>query len=884
MKSKTPVYLVSQNHWDREWYMTFEQFRFELVRVMDLLLDLLEKDARFKHFVLDGQTSVLEDYLEIRPERREEICRHVRTGRIRIGPWYTMPDLFLVSGESLIRNLLLGRRMARPFGGASSAGYVPDPFGHPAQMPQIFLGLGIDSYLFMRGMPAAENIGAEFRWQAPDKKSEVFAVWMQDGYANASMLGYPYQWGVAHRHLYDQDRAIKQLGEAIHSLEKLNRCGAMLFLNGADHLDPQSELPDILREARKRFPEYDFRHATFEDYLPEVRGARRRLKIVSGELRSSYRHGILPGVLSTRMYLKRANRHCEGLLERWAEPTSTLARHLRCPDHAASVRQAWKYLLQNHPHDSICGCSVDAVHRENVIRFEKTEQLAESVIQDNLKRIGARIDTRHDEAERAVFLWNPLPGKQAGALRTQLTLPAEADERFRLVRADGSEVPVQVTSVTKDRIAPFLGEAKTIKRIDLTLDTPTAGLGYETLWMLPARRPASSSQAWERQATPKGIDTNYYRIRFHSNGTFDLYDKKTRRRLPRQLLFEDTEDAGDEYDYSKAPQSKTYTTERVKARIRIVERGLLFVTYEVALPWKLPVGLEAGWKRRSKKMRAFPIKTRMRVYRSHRRIEFSTQIDNQVKDHRLRVHFAGPARATHSVADGHFGLVRRPIEVKTTRRHQFPEPTTFHQRFFTTLSDGRFGAAVLNRHLPEYEILEGQRGSKSIAVTLLRSVQYLAHDRVQTRPGAAGPQVETPEAQCLGPQRFEYAFMTFEGGDPAESVTAQAESYASPVRLTVEGIHKGRMPAEQRFVSMDNEGVVFSAWKPAEKGRGSVLRIYNPSQKTRKVQIDVAGPLRILGRCDLKEDPVGRQRLRRRAPQSLEISLKGYEIVSLKIG
>jgi mannosylglycerate hydrolase len=109
MPSMTAI-VLPHSHWDREWYHSFEQFRFELVHFVDDLLESLEGDPAIQVFLLDGQVILLEDYLQIRPEHRSRLRALVQAGRLLIGPWYVQPDEFLVSPESLIRNLLAGDR------------------------------------------------------------------------------------------------------------------------------------------------------------------------------------------------------------------------------------------------------------------------------------------------------------------------------------------------------------------------------------------------------------------------------------------------------------------------------------------------------------------------------------------------------------------------------------------------------------------------------------------------------------------------------------------------------------------------------------------------------------------------------------------------------
>ncbi len=166
--------MVSHTHWDREWYRTFQSFRARLVDTVDRVLDLVRDDPGF-HFQLDGQTIVLEDYLAVRPKRRDELIQAVRAGRIAIGPWYVQPDSFLPSGEAHVRNLLEGRRVASEYGPCETVAYTPDSFGHPAQFPQIFAGFDLGPFIYWRGNGnEIAELPAEYRWVAPDG-SEVIA-------------------------------------------------------------------------------------------------------------------------------------------------------------------------------------------------------------------------------------------------------------------------------------------------------------------------------------------------------------------------------------------------------------------------------------------------------------------------------------------------------------------------------------------------------------------------------------------------------------------------------------------------------------------------------------------------------------------------------------
>ena len=398
------LHLVSHTHWDREWYLTFQQFRFKLLHLIDHLLDLLDSDPTFQHFTLDGQTILLDDYLEIRPERLEALRRRIASGRILIGPWYVLADEFLVSGEAHIRNLLEGQRTARRLGGDQAlplmqVGYLPDTFGHIGQMPQILRGFGLQSAAAMRGIPDAP---CEFWWQAADG-SRVLMANLREGYSNAAGLpthNPPY---------FAQETVRTRQALAPHA------AGAhLLLMHGSDHLEPPADTSAAVAYANQNMPGDRLLHSTLPAYFAALQQEDlAQIPTIAGELRSPQRHPLLPGVLSMRTEIKQRNQACETLLERWAEPFSLWAELLN-PTEAAHSRQplvqhAWRLLMQCHPHDSICATSIDQVHAEMRPRFEQVEQIGEEVTRDSLEALAAAVDTRPADgaAGRAVVVFNP---------------------------------------------------------------------------------------------------------------------------------------------------------------------------------------------------------------------------------------------------------------------------------------------------------------------------------------------------------------------------------------------------------------------------------------------------------------------------------------------
>jgi alpha-mannosidase len=370
--------VVPHTHWDREWYLPFEVFRLRLGAVVDGVLAVLEADDTFTSFTLDGQAIVLEDYVEVRPENEGRLRALLAAGRLEVGPSYVLPDEILVGGESLVRNLLLGRLACRRFGvEPSTAGYLPDSFGHPAQLPQILAGFGIRTFLFSRGLgDELDEVGVVFRWRAGP--AEVVACQMLPHYDNFARL----TW------YHDAEQRVRAVVEYFGPL--VHRAGGdeILLANGSDHLPVEPELPEILAELEQTFGA-TFRIGRYDEYRPAAEG----LPEHEGELVGSRLQNVLRGVNSARIYLKQANERSERRL--LSIETAAALRALRggAPYPAADLRLAWRDLLRNQPHDSICGCSCDEVHRDMLVRYEQLERTLDYVEREALGVGGALVNT-----------------------------------------------------------------------------------------------------------------------------------------------------------------------------------------------------------------------------------------------------------------------------------------------------------------------------------------------------------------------------------------------------------------------------------------------------------------------------------------------------------
>ena len=835
--------VVSHTHWDREWYRPFEGFRVRLVRLLDKLLGLLDHDPQYRHFVLDGQTIVLDDYLEVRPERRADIERLVRAGRLLIGPHYVLPDEFLIGGESWVRNLQIGIRSAREFGPVMMVGYSPDAFGHIAHLPAILRGFGIDCVVLWRGV-GREATKSEFLWRAPDG-SEVLVLHLPLGYGIAVDLP-------------AEPEGLRNLLTSLRGqLEPLATGRYILLPNGNDHAEPQESLPHILSTANELFEDAEFVHG---HYLMLIEATRRQragdsFLRLEGEFRSSERSHVLAGVLSTRMWIKQRYQECEDLLARYAEPPAAWAHLLRAQNgdevvrgvsDQALLRQAWKLLLQNAPHDSICGCSIDQVHEEMRPRFDRCEQIGGQVLYESQRYIA---DMASRPGEPSVVVFNSESGPRTDFCTVRLPLE---DRRLpaTLVDAEGGAMPVQV--LERGLRSPLDNRERVVAGFVAT-DVPAHGYkAYRVEYGRPRR--GARHDTGERGHE---IDNGYFRVTADpADGTLSVEDLRGGTVLRGLNQFVDGGDRGDEYNYCPPERDELVGTATRPPRIRVTERGPARWTLQIQQTYSLPTGLSNGRDARSSRRVGCRIVSRVSLYPGAPRVDIDTEIDNRARDHRLRVLFPSGMRTEHIHAEQHFGVVRRPVALPDEDGAWMETPIgTYPQKSFVDVSDGQRGLMVGNRGLPEYEALTEADGTVTVALTLLRCVGWLSRADLRTRRGPAGPSLEAPGAQMPGRWTFHYSLIPHAGG--WESAFEEAHRFARPLRAVRTDRGTGSLPADGSVLEVEPHELVLSSLKIAEHGDGVVVRVYNTSDAPLQGRMRLVPPHAGAQVADLNEDALG---------------------------
>ena len=418
------VTLVPHTHWDREWYEPFDVFVERLVPMMDTLLDLAAEG--FPHFHLDGQTAMIDDYLDRRPDRAEELAARVREGKLSAGPWVTQMDEFLVSGESHVRNLRMGLERARELGAQPTVGYLPDQFGHIGQMPRILRDEGIEWALVWRGVPRAID-RTTFRWRSTDGAAEVLCEYLPFGYSSGARL----------MQAEEPQELARQIDQEIERTRAFLVDDRLLIMVGYDHAGPDPTLPERLERAAPFLPGIEAKVGSIQDHL----GGRTLpdLPVWSGELRSSARAHLLPNVISSRVSQKLERGRVETLLEREAGPIAATI-----PGADPDLRRAWRLLLLNGAHDSACGCSHDRVAADVDARFAEARAIAEDLIRRGDGSARARMDPAAGSVSprRDLVIAAIEGGIEVDAIRLRPVDEPDVGDLYNFCPAEDGQAPV----------------------------------------------------------------------------------------------------------------------------------------------------------------------------------------------------------------------------------------------------------------------------------------------------------------------------------------------------------------------------------------------------------------------------------------------------------
>ncbi|HHZ74911.1 MAG TPA: hypothetical protein EYN58_07045 [Candidatus Poseidoniales archaeon] len=915
-ESKLVGHIVPHTHWDRAWYLPFQQFRYKLVEIVDDLLDLMEKNPEsFPTFELDGQTVVIEDYLEVRPENRERLTSLVESGRLSIGPWYVLPDEYIVGGEGLVRNLIAGNRVASAYGGCSNVGYVPDPFGHVGQLPAILQGCGLDTFIFTRGAGpwVAEEAKGIFYWQAADSETEVLAIKQIPDYPNLMA------WGFEDRQLDSKNSPNINIDTAMAKMERLLdmakktynwRPEDMLFGQGSDHTAPQTTLPKLITAANDHFgKKIQFKHSSFSQFTSDIKSwiGRKKIHRYQGELHDGWDRNILSGVFSARLYLKRLNDKTMRTLTDRVEPLSAAARAYGGRDRQERLNLAWREVLRAHPHDDVCGCSVDAVHDDNEVMFKHATEISTMLVDDATNDLISAFNLHHVDRDAVpILLHNPLPIAWSGTLPVDMALPAyrcylEAGTQLKVELskpADGCIIQT-MAALTEPQFGLHVHADRAINvelpRVQGAVLVHNLPPGIHVAHILPGHGPqnlpAKPVKTGGRQGRTDWMENGLVRVQFGRDGRFDVIDSGTKRTYTGLGRLESSEDAGDSYDWSAGGHPVEVGTGRgskMEKRAKAVDRRICdlddsdkrstsvtlmmenewLTTVLVQVHWSLPTSFDDATQKRTAEEDWVTVEHYVTLRTGSRLVEIETMINNTCEDHRLRVCLPTGLTPKKVWSGGVYDVLSRLTSIPHESDWEQPSVPTQHFSQFVSMQDRLGGLAAIVPGSNEYEVAktDGKDGL-DLRITMLRATGWLSRDGFASRRNRAGPCYPAPGAQCQGQSWMRWGILPYEGMWAQAGVHEAAEKFAANATLLPahgkpqlngffddplsKGI-RGRSAAPVRFVG-EGPRPLLSACKPAEDGDGTVVRIHNPTKHEWTGRIETDLPLFECNECDMLE-------------------------------
>ncbi|MGB7803344.1 glycoside hydrolase family 38 C-terminal domain-containing protein [Buttiauxella sp.] len=818
------IHLVQHTHWDREWYFTENDSKAVLYYFMDDLLQRLEEDKSLGPFVLDGQTVVIEDFLNVAPHQELRLRQLIEQGRIVIGPWYTQSDFLVVGAESITRNLLLGHTDCQRYGGTMPIGYVPDSFGQSAQLPMFLRQFAIDYAVIWRGWSEHNVVHSEFSWQSADGSKVITAV-------------LPWGYGCA-KWLPDDPLAGQKTLETI--LEKQTRFSLtenVLLPNGNDQSPFEYRVPQMLEQLNQRQDDYHFVRSSFSQFFHSLESTNVNLPIYQGELISPKYMRIHRGIFSTRVDIKQLNARLEHTLSQYLEPLLALNWRLGLPYPQHAVDNIWREAMKSHAHDSIGGCNSDRVNAMVKNRLGSGLEMAEQLIDLNMKMLAEGISAEQDG--KKIIIFNARPQISAGLVELTIFTP---EDHFRVVDGEGNECRWQIIEESRQDMSIIVQELSNstettwYRKCRLLLEV--AGIpacGYQTLYLQEG-----INAGFEQQVKSiNKLENPWLRLEIDEQGILTLTDKRSQQTYHNILQLVDGGDAGDNYNYSPPLDDWLINTHGFLTSISGTQGALQSA---LTLSWKMAVPRDLAARREQRADAVLDISMTITLAHHNAWLDVAIDVNNTVHDHRLQIWLpTGVVQLTH-FADQPFGLIERPNlppEMAVWQEEKWTEAPValYPMQSQVMMHNETRGLCAVTEGLREYQIPEDRQDV--IAVTLLRSVGWLGQANMPYRPGrASGMVLPSPDSQIQGVHHFKLSLLSMNNGaDNAfwrdvERARGNLHAWLATGWSRFRTNPHGRVFPPHFSVLTWDTNLHFSTMKKAQHSDALVVRGWNPTKAT----------------------------------------------------
>lgn len=833
---KTIVHVIPHSHWDREWYFTTSRSTVYLMNHMKNVLETLEKNPDFSYYMLDAQSSLMEDYLDYYPEDTDRVKALVKSQRILIGPWYTQTDQLVISSESIVRNLLYGTRYAESLGHSMRIGYVPDAFGQGGNMPQIYKNFDIHTFLFWRGVADNRLKQTEFTWEGDDG-TRMLAEQIPFGY---------YYGGVVPS---SGEAFIDFLDRNVSKLEAKASTRHVYYPNGFDQAPLFVNLPEAIEKANEVDEKREYVIHSPEKFFEDLEKDVKDLPVIHGELTEGKHSRLHKSIFSVRADLKIQNNQLEDFLANTLEPVLVISNTLGNPYPHREVEKIWKILFQNAAHDSIGGCNSDDTNQDVDSRGKIAWDLAKNLLDLHMRLISEKIPF---ENEVSFTAFNPLPYSSGRVVSFSAYLPGD---NFTLVDANGASLEYTILSevdlteyVLNQTINLTAGkdvwkpEQVKLTQIEVYLPELPA-LGYTTFSLLPDQTATKSVPV---EKATKFIENEKYKIEVADDNTLTFTEKATGYQYKNQMEFVENGNDGDSYNYSP-PRNDLEVSSRTAVRTGLTMYSTP-VGERLELSFKMMVPKDLKERADGTCSVEMPVTATVVLRKDSPLIEFDASVENQALSHRLSVLFDSQIANHISHADALFGMETRPVylkEMEIWEEEQWEEaPISVEpMQGLVSATNNQQGIAILTNGVREYEFV-GENYSQ-IRLTLFCTFSHMGKVDLLWRPGRASGEsiVETPDAQLLGAFETSFAFTSFQGSFDENEIGKISKEYHTtfPVYESADFLN-GRMIFA--FMEKDLSGkptysvadfsdtdTIFSAIKKAEGDQGYILRVFNPFEE-----------------------------------------------------
>lgn len=828
------IHYLSHTHWDREWLRSSDASRIKLVYLFDHLITMMQQDENYAYFTFDGQTAAIEDYLTIKPDQRESIQQLVTAKRLFIGPWYTQPDMFLVSGESLLRNLLIGSRIAEGLGHCMEVGWIPDAFGQIEKTPQLFAAIGSKAIFVWRGFDYDKIDDSIFLWDSEQGQSMLSVHFP---------LGYGY-----YRYLpREQAKAIADIRQHVEASEhRFKDDEPLLFMGGSDYAHPQKELPAILKDCKCGLAEagYTIKLSNPEAYIADVKAAlshnKRRLQHYQGEARSAALGRIHAGIHSTRMDSKNQMKYFEILISQIVEPMTRISHHIGGECAQEMITYYWKILFKNQFHDSAYNSSPESVNQSVENRLLQLRHGLNELIWMNFRYLQTHLDLsalRGDED--LLVLYNTLPYQRDDLVFISMIVEKDTfllmDHKERVIPYVKLQQEIDVNCEIEyyNGILNFhdggdiqVGSKKRVQLLCDAKDVPA--MGYQAYKVCYTNTTGVQVVGDVRRTQDRTFENKYLQVHIHANGSLAILDKETKLTYDNVHYFEERGDDGDEYNYSPPLQEDIQTTLQSTANIQCVEESPWMMQYRIDYVIKTPRACVEH--KRTKEMVESTITTYVSLCKNAHRIDFYTVIENHASDHRIRAIFPDRQKAKRNISQDCFGITKRWNAIQKQKGIQNgaseEELPIYPMQRFVKLDHDQGFFAIISKGPCEYEVYQDQK----IALTLLRSVGKFGKSDLAIRPGrSSGYRLDTPSSQLLKKVTNSYSLFIKKDASIQELARQTNRVNTQVQSRYLNQLQKARndgYPWRLGTLAI-GEGMEVMAYKKSEDGDDDIIRLLN---------------------------------------------------------